>query len=333
MRSLALCASLLLVTASAGADLPPLEQEVIIDAPRQAVWDAFTDETARQVLAPRNRVDLRVGGQIRTSYDPASTLDDPQTIVLDILALDPPRMIAWRAHPPANPPFPAAGVEGAWNVIYLEALGEKRTRLRSIGLGWPQTPEGEQARAFFERGNPMAFERLRSALARDAIDAGARDAALAKLQTLVGGDWIVDERRADGGVFRARVRYERLPDGRGLAARAWLGDADAMFYHGATLIYFEPGSDAPRFLNVDQNGAVAAGDIRVVDADTMIWEWNAQSPDGKHAAYRCRTRFVDDGGYRFELFAPDDAAMARPAVDVTYRRVEALPEGFAATAP
>src|SRR5688572_27854473 len=108
------------------------------------------------------------------------------------------------------------------------------------------------------------------------------DAILAHLHSLVGGEWIVDNTRPDGTVFRARSLYEFGPDGTSVIAKGWLGNADGMVPHGATQIWREPETNAShgtqskpggeiRFQAINEEGAIARGHIELATADTLLW--------------------------------------------------------------
>ena len=76
---------------------PSFVNEGIVNAPIQEVWKVWsTSEGYRAVGVALADVDLRLGGLIRSRYKPDGRLGDEQTIENEILAYDPPRMIAIR---------------------------------------------------------------------------------------------------------------------------------------------------------------------------------------------------------------------------------------------
>ena len=86
--------SLTLCVASAQAERT-LVHEADIPAPVAEVWQAFTTaEGFMSWAVPKAEVDFRVGGAMRTSYNPESNLDDEHTIVNRILAYEPEHMLA-----------------------------------------------------------------------------------------------------------------------------------------------------------------------------------------------------------------------------------------------
>ena len=105
-------------------------------------------------------VDMRVGGKLRAHYDPKGVLGDADTIVNEVMAFEPERMVALRvAQAPRNFPFKTA-VQSMWTVVYFTPLGPDSTWVRAASLGIPDGEEGRQMRAFFARGNEWTLQRL-----------------------------------------------------------------------------------------------------------------------------------------------------------------------------
>lgn len=142
-------------------ELGPVVAEGIVDAPVDAVWAAWTtSEGLRGWLAPHAEIDLRVGGLMRTNYDPAGALGDAKTIENAILSFEPRRMLSIRvARAPQGFPFPNA-IGQMWTVLYLDEAGPGRTRLRVVGLGFGADDESQRMRAFFDRGNAATVQAL-----------------------------------------------------------------------------------------------------------------------------------------------------------------------------
>ena len=150
------------VTASSSArDTSAIVAEAVIDAPVDAVWNAWASgDGLRSWLAPHADIDLRVGGRMRTNYGAQGSLGDPQTIENTILSLDPKRMLSIQvSRVPDGFPFPNA-VKHMWTVMYFEPVGSDRTRLRVVGLGFQPDDESQRMRAFFERGNATTLQQL-----------------------------------------------------------------------------------------------------------------------------------------------------------------------------
>src|SRR6185436_3741353 len=98
---LALVIALVSSTASAQDQRDALSfvNEGTVNGPINEVWKVWsTSEGYKAVGVALADVDLRVGGLIRSRYAADGTLGDDQTIENEILAFEPPRMIAIRIH-------------------------------------------------------------------------------------------------------------------------------------------------------------------------------------------------------------------------------------------
>jgi uncharacterized protein YndB with AHSA1/START domain len=151
----------LISTPSDAQDVAPIVSEAVIDASPSQVWTVWTtSDGLRAWLAPHADIDLRIGGLMRTNYNPRATLGDGQTIENTILAFDPERMLAIRVSRfPDGFPFPNA-VGNMWTVVYFEPRGERQTHVRVVALGFGADGESQRMRMFFERGNATTLEQL-----------------------------------------------------------------------------------------------------------------------------------------------------------------------------
>jgi len=134
----------------------PAVTEAFINASLADVWRLFTTaEGLRAAGAAEATVDLRLGGEIRSRHDPADGRGEPQTIVKEILAYEPERMLAMRARQPSASAPDRAAAAGAWTVIYFDSAGEGMTRVRVVGLGYRSQSESQafaqQARQTLDR--------------------------------------------------------------------------------------------------------------------------------------------------------------------------------------
>lgn len=145
-----LCA--ILVVASA-ARAEPQVTEGFVNAPVGEVWGLFTTSEGYVKTGPAQAsVDLRLGGEIQARYGLDGKLGDAETIVHEVLAYEPERMLALRVkQAPASFPHPEA-VEGLWTVLYFTASGDM-THVRIVGLGYKDTPASQVAREYFAKEN------------------------------------------------------------------------------------------------------------------------------------------------------------------------------------
>ena len=64
-----------------------LRTEAVVAAPVGEVWKAFTTKNGVQSwMVPVAEVDLRLGGTLKTNYNPQARIGDPGTIVHHILS-------------------------------------------------------------------------------------------------------------------------------------------------------------------------------------------------------------------------------------------------------
>ena len=162
-RPIVVClATLVMVTARAAVTTDePQVTEGFINAPVAEVWRIFTtSEGFKQTGVEQADVDLRIGGLLRSHRDAKGTLGDAQTIVNEILAYEPQRMLALRIRQaPADFPYRDA-IDGTWSIIYLVPAGQDMTQVRIVGLGYRETPQSQAMRQFFAEGNRWTLDHI-----------------------------------------------------------------------------------------------------------------------------------------------------------------------------
>ncbi len=138
----------------------PQVTEGFVNAPVAEVWRLFT--TADGYLATgvaHADVRLAIGGEIRSHYDPKGKLGDAETIVNEILAYEPERMLALRIKQ-APESFPHRdAIAGTWTVIYFNPAGDM-TQVRIVGLGYDDSPASQAMRKFFAEGNRWTLDHI-----------------------------------------------------------------------------------------------------------------------------------------------------------------------------
>ena len=133
-----------------------------VDAPVQEVWDAHTTEAGWTAWAsPLAEIDLRVGGTIRTHYGPGAEIGDPGTNTLHIVNYVPRRVLTLRPDVSENwPELMRQDGDKLTNVILFDELGPERTRIRSYGVGYHDTPEYDELMDFFIQANEGLYRKL-----------------------------------------------------------------------------------------------------------------------------------------------------------------------------
>jgi uncharacterized protein YndB with AHSA1/START domain len=138
-----------------------LRHEIVVEAPLEAVWQAFTTSEGWMSWAvPFAHVDFRVGGLIETSYDPSAGRGNPANIHNRILSFLPMRMLSFQAVK-APPGFPHADLlPNLHSVVEFEAVGDDRTRVSISGVGYRAGEDYAQLYEYFRSGNAWSFEQL-----------------------------------------------------------------------------------------------------------------------------------------------------------------------------
>ena len=147
--------------AAPAQDEKPLVHEGIVNAPLDQVWAAYTTKAGLESwMVAHAEIDLKIGGKMKTRYDPKGTVDDSKAIENTILSYQPMRMFSFKVtKAPQGFPFPNA-ITSMWTVVYFEAQTAKATRVRGVSLGFGDDEESRKMREFFNRGNRITMERL-----------------------------------------------------------------------------------------------------------------------------------------------------------------------------
>jgi len=140
-----------------------LYQEITLNAPVDKVWEAYTTDAGWTAWAsPKAKIDLRVGGTIRTQYDPKAEIGDPGTNTLHIVNYAPKELLTLRADLTDNwPEVMKKDADNLSNVILFDELGPKQTRIRSYGMGYGTDPEYDKLLGFFITGNEGLLKKLK----------------------------------------------------------------------------------------------------------------------------------------------------------------------------
>jgi uncharacterized protein YndB with AHSA1/START domain len=324
--------------ASALADRT-LMHEAVINAPLADVWNAFTtNEGFESWAVARAEIDLRIGGEMRTHYDPNGAIGDKNTIVNQILAFEPQRMLAIR-NVKAPDGFPHVELfSKTWSVIHFEPVDDPRdrTRVRIVGMGYGEGAEWDELHSFFKAGNQQTLDALKKKFDANAMTDDP-ERVMTLLGKLAGGEWIHEGTPPGapaGTVFRVRNVIEHGPDGKSLIMRGWLGNQEGMSPHSACLVWLQPGdssSGAPaevRFRNIDEGSGVVAGAIRLVGSDSVEWDWTRTAQDGMQSRFRVTMGFIADDQYALKIDALADDGTASTMVQADFNRVARAPDAF-----
>jgi len=144
-----------------------MSQSFDVDFPPGKVFDAVVKpEIAQLWMAPKYSIDLKVGGLMKSNYNPQAGPSDDTWIIREITAYDPGRMIAYKmTTAPANFPFKKA-IEGTHSIFYFDALPNNRSRLRMHGYSSRNDEDTKKMAEYFEKANPGVIEKLKAVLAK-----------------------------------------------------------------------------------------------------------------------------------------------------------------------
>jgi len=139
-----------------------LIQEFSVKAPLKAVWDAYTTREGWESWAvPLAEIDFRVGGYIKSNYNPDGRIGDSNTIVIHIINYVPERLITLQAEISENfPGFMRKDAKDFYNVICFEELEPGLTRVQSYGIGYKSSEKYLALMNFFVEANEMSLRKL-----------------------------------------------------------------------------------------------------------------------------------------------------------------------------
>ena len=168
-----------------------LQLSIVVNATPAQVWDAFTTaEGYRAWVAPVAAVDLRIGGDIEASYDPAAKIGGPDNIRNRIVAYVPQRLLSFR-NVQAPKALPHRELFGEIvTTLEIEDLGAGRSRVSLTAVGYGPGEGFDVLYRHFEWGNAYSLNELKKRFETGPIDWAAlfeRQKAAAASATVTGG--------------------------------------------------------------------------------------------------------------------------------------------------
>ncbi|MBK5259626.1 MAG: SRPBCC domain-containing protein [Thermoanaerobaculia bacterium] len=150
MNRIMLVVAALLVSIAAVADEPEIRAEVIVNAPREAVWKAWTtEEGIKTFFAPASHVELVPDGAYEIFFAPESPAGQRGTDGMRVLLVQPPSALAFTWNAP--PSFPEQRKHRTHVMIRLYAIDEKTTRVLLVHDGFGEGPEWLRVRDYFQK--------------------------------------------------------------------------------------------------------------------------------------------------------------------------------------
>lgn len=148
-----------------------LQQSIIVPAPIETVWAAFTTDDGYEAwAAPFAHIDLRVGGLMETSYMPGAEIGDPDNIRIGIEAYIPERLLVLKTiSAPADVASPEM-LDRLVSIFEFEPVGEDATRIMVSGVGYGEDEDSLRLRDFFIEGNAWSLRQLHASLTAGPFD-------------------------------------------------------------------------------------------------------------------------------------------------------------------
>ncbi|MFN8061328.1 MAG: SRPBCC domain-containing protein [Vicinamibacterales bacterium] len=130
-----------------------LRFEVVVPAPLDEVWNAFTTQNGLQTwLWKDTRVDLRAGGEWTVVYTPTATGGGT------IESFVPRTEIVIRALAPEQ--FPTVRSERTTATFRFEPMGSATTKVTLVQTGWKPGAEWDAAYDYLAKGNAQLLTQL-----------------------------------------------------------------------------------------------------------------------------------------------------------------------------
>lgn len=139
-----------------------LQLSIVIPENIKEAWKLFTtDEGLKKWIAPVAKIDMKVGGSIRTNYDSNKTVDDTTSIKLDIINYIEYEMLTLKVN--LNNSFPPEAKKEDKNlqeILQFVKVDDNKTKIISTMVGWGQGSHWDKAYSFFEKGNDWTYKEI-----------------------------------------------------------------------------------------------------------------------------------------------------------------------------
>jgi uncharacterized protein YndB with AHSA1/START domain len=168
MRKSLIAACLSLAALSASAAERAIEAEVVVAAPVEAVWNAWTtSEGIRTFFAPDAKVELAVDGPFQIYINPYAQPGLKGADDMRILAFQENRMLTFTWNAP--PHLAQARKQRTVVILRFEPAGAA-TRVRLHHVGWGEGGEWDKTHDYFSRAWPSVLASLQKRFASGPVD-------------------------------------------------------------------------------------------------------------------------------------------------------------------
>ncbi|MBV9961591.1 MAG: SRPBCC domain-containing protein [Parafilimonas sp.] len=139
-----------------------LQLSIIVPINIKETWKLFTtDEGLKKWIAPVAKIDMKIGGSIRTNYAENKTVDDTTSIKLDIINYIEYEMLTLKVN--LNNSFPPEAKKEDKNlqeILQFVKVDDNKTKIISTMVGWGQGSHWDKAYSFFEKGNDWTYKQI-----------------------------------------------------------------------------------------------------------------------------------------------------------------------------
>jgi len=162
-------AALALSLPAARAAERALDKEVLVHAPVEQVWQAWTTrEGIVSFMAPEAEIEPRVGGAFHIHFDPLAAAGSKGADDMRFLALQPPRMLSFDWNAP--PSLPEARGQHTFVVLRFAPVDAGSTRVTLHHVGWGDGGEWDKAYLYFDRAWGLVLGNLQKRFDQGPID-------------------------------------------------------------------------------------------------------------------------------------------------------------------
>jgi uncharacterized protein YndB with AHSA1/START domain len=136
-----------------------IQKEVVVKAPIEAVWKAWTtSEGITSFFAPEAVVEPRPGGAFAIYMNPYAPPGLKGADDMRVLAVQAPKMLSFTWNAP--PSLPEARAQRTYVTVRLQPAGEGETRVTLFHGGWGDGGQWDQAYEYFDKAWSSVLEAL-----------------------------------------------------------------------------------------------------------------------------------------------------------------------------
>lgn len=136
--------------AGAAAQERAIDKEVVVAAPIEAVWQAWTSKAGiESFFAPEAEVEPRSGGAFHVHINPYAPAGSKGADDMRYMALQKPTMVTFDWNAP--PSLPEVRAQRTFVIVRLAEVDAKTTRVRLHHVGWGEGGQWDQTRNYFDK--------------------------------------------------------------------------------------------------------------------------------------------------------------------------------------